>query len=233
METLSDSVRATAKEIASQLDETNPDAIAQIERVVQQLGAEKAYHFLQKTLEVEKKGGILTQDKSRRRTPGGAFFFIVRGRISAQEHAAIWPNHRYPWHKKKPSGKKRPPFRWGARAKILSIALKRQGEAATVKIKLVGRPGKIIDRDKMVITTMTSHKAPPLPKGLPEPPAEPTVYLVYIAHKQWRRVAEAIKDPEDRLIVEGYPINDKKLGVIGVLVQHTTTVALERAKREN
>jgi hypothetical protein len=61
---------------------------------------------------------------------------------------------------------------------------------------------------------------------------ERTVYLTFIARKQWRKVAAALEaDPEDRLIVEGYPALDKKLGVIGVLAQSVTTTGLQAAKR--
>ena len=49
-------------------------------------------------------------------------------------------------------------------------------------------------------------KPPTLPKGLPAPPTEPTTYLVYIARKQWVKVAEAIQVADDKLIVEGYPV---------------------------
>jgi hypothetical protein len=67
---------------------------------------------------------------------------------------------------------------------------------------------------------------------LPPPPEEPTVYLAFIAKKQWKKVAAALEaDPEDRLIVEGYPAMDKKLGVVGVLAHSVTTTGLQAAKR--
>ena len=63
-------------------------------------------------------------------------------------------------------------------------------------------------------------------------PAEPTVYLIFIARKQWQKVAAAAKqDENDRLIVAGYPALDKKLGVVGVLAQSVTTIGLQAAKR--
>jgi hypothetical protein len=58
-----------------------------------------------------------------------------------------------------------------------------------------------------------------------------TVYLVYIASKQWNKVAAAIENPEDRLVIEGYPFMDEKLKVIGVLTQNVTTVMTQRALR--
>ena len=81
--------------------------------------------------------------------------------------------------------------------------------------------------------TYASREPPALPKGLPELPSqESTIYLVYIATKQWRKVEESIQNPEDKLIIEGYPYNDKKMGVIGVLKQSVTTVNLQRAPRD-
>ena len=50
--------------------------------------------------------------------------------------------------------------------------------------------------------------------------------------KQWRKVEEAIKDEEDKLLIEGNRFNDKKMGVIGVLTQSVTTVNLQRVKRD-
>jgi hypothetical protein len=59
-----------------------------------------------------------------------------------------------------------------------------------------------------------------------------TVFLVYVARKQWQKVAPSLQNPEDRLIIEGYPFMDAKLGVIGVLTQSATTVLLQRASRQ-
>ena len=77
-----------------------------------------------------------------------------------------------------------------------------------------------------------SDKAPSLPKGLPPIPDEPTTYIVYIARKQWRKVARAIKDPDDSLIVEGLPVMDKRLGTIAVFARSVTTKLLQAKKRE-
>jgi hypothetical protein len=52
-----------------------------------------------------------------------------------------------------------------------------------------------------------------------------TAFLVYMAGKQWAKVAE------DRLVIEGYPFMDAKLKVIGVLTQNVTTVLTQRAGR--
>jgi hypothetical protein len=101
-----------------------------------------------------------------------------------------------------------------------------------VKITVIGRPGKVIDRGTCVVTSMRAKQAPSLPKGLPIPPSVPTNYLVYIAVKQWRKVAEAIADPEDVLIVEGFPQLDPETSSIAVFATNTTTKKLQMAQRQ-
>ena len=72
-------IPTAAADIAAQLQETHPPAILQIRRIVEQIGLEAAYVCLQKALAVEANGGMLTADNKQRRTPGGAYFHIVRG----------------------------------------------------------------------------------------------------------------------------------------------------------
>ena len=75
----------------------------------------------------------------------------------------------------------------------------------------------------------------PLPKGLPAPPAEPTTYLVFIAMKQWKKVKDSLnQNSDDKLIVEGFPVLDKRIGegALTVYAQMVTTTHIQRAKRE-
>jgi molybdopterin-guanine dinucleotide biosynthesis protein len=53
-----------------------------------------------------------------------------------------------------------------------------------------------------------------------------------IARKQWAKVAEAIQDPADALIVEGYPALDPQLRGIAVFTLSVTTKRLQAAKRQ-
>ncbi len=56
--------------------------------------------------------------------------------------------------------------------------------------------------------------------------------MVYIARKQWKTAAEAITDPDDSLIVEGYAAYDPQLEGIAVYATKVTTKKLQAAKRQ-
>lgn len=219
-----------AAAVAAQLNETNPGALTQIARIVERMGDEFVATAVADTLRIEAEGGQMTEDKQRRRTTGGVFFYLVRGRITAEDRKVLFP---------RPPRPAKPPLpttimlRDAERQAIYAQLKSHPGVAKNMKLTLVGRPAKILKRDTFVAVTLASREPPALPKGLPELPVqEPTVYLVYIANKQWRKVEEAIQNPEDKLIIEGYPYNDKKMGVIGVLTQSVTTVNLQRVKRD-
>jgi len=78
-----------ARDIAHQLQETNLEVIEQIDLIVQRLGVEKAQEFLQEMLNTEAEDGLLVRDGSRRRTPGGVYFYLVRGKVSQKDR---WGN---------------------------------------------------------------------------------------------------------------------------------------------
>ncbi len=107
-----------------------------------------------------------------------------------------------------------------------------RGEIPTMKITLIGRPGPITTSPAGTITTtMTSRLVPALPRGVPAPPTTPTPYTVYIAPKQWAKVAAALQNPDDALIIEGYPATDTERPGITVFATNVTTKLLQQAKR--
>ena len=228
MTNLTPEEEAVVEKIATELNENHRPALEQIKRIVERLGIEQAENYLQQTLEIEAQEGILTTDKTRRRSPGGAYLYLVRREISGRDRRYIWPQL------KKKNKKIKPAFPWDDRIGHLNSVLKAaKGELRTVKITLTGRPGKVVERGNVVLTIMKSKKEPPaLPKGLPLPPQESTNYVVYIATKQWKRVEPALDDPDDILIVEGYPVFDQKLGAMAVFAMNTTTRVLQSARRE-
>ncbi|NDJ78783.1 MAG: hypothetical protein GYB65_21240, partial [Chloroflexi bacterium] len=93
-----------AAQIAEQLEE-EPDAQRRVERVVRYAGIPFTEAIVQETLEIEAAGGMLTQDGERRRTPGGVFFYLTRGRVSKEVRKRIF-YFRKPKKKKPASAEK-------------------------------------------------------------------------------------------------------------------------------
>ena len=256
--------------IAEQLGETEVEPRKTIYRAVKKLGRDEAQHFVQKVQEIEKSGGLMLPDESRKRTPGGIFFLLIKTEVPAEITRHIFPRRLPPYHKNKtltqetheeknitppaaPEAERaQPPFTWEDRIALLNeiaidteamlgarseIAIEERGETKSVKVTLIGRPGKIVERGQCIVTTMQQQpKLPPMPKGLPIPAPdqiESTLFAVYIATKQWRKVEEALKDTEDVLIVEGVQLLDKKLpNAIAVFASNVTTKKLQAEQRK-
>ncbi len=223
---------ALVKEISRTLGETSGGPYFQIVKIVRECGIELTATAFKDALEIESQGGLMLPDNSRRRTPGGVFFFLVRSRISEQLRKKIFLS------KNKRKASKRvaveyPAFNWGERLSILEPLLAEQGEISTVKVMLIGRPGKIEMRQDLVITTM-SHtlKSATFPKGIPPFPSQPTVYTVYISLKQWQKVEAALADPDDALIVEGVGAFDPEIQAMAIYASKVTTKVLDAKRRE-
>lgn len=248
--------KEVAEQIAQALGETEVEPRKTIYRAVKKLGRDQAQLFVQKTLEIELAGGLMLPNESRRRTTGGVFFFLIKTEVPADITRHIFPRRLPPHLKRKTplqgsqetkgmtpptaSEAKRaePPMAWEDRiAALAEITIEERGEASTVKVTLIGRPGRIIERGPCVVTTMQQQeKLPPLPKGLPIPKPEEaaqTLYAVYISTRQWKGVAAAMNDPEDALIIEGWQALDKQTESIAVYAMNTTTRKLQAAKRQS
>jgi hypothetical protein len=216
--------------IAVQLGETRDAPVGQIYRIVQRLGNAAALACLEETKQIEAQGGMFVADGSRRRTPGGVYFRLIMSRISTQDRMFIFPKN---WKKRKRAqhgiSETHPPSRLRADANDLPQL---DGKVRIVKITLVGRPGPItVIHDGCVMTTMQNATPPSFPKGIPTPPRLPVSFTVYIAPKQWNKVADALTNPEDMLIVEGWPTYDPVRQAITVYVLNTTTRELQRQRR--
>jgi len=241
------SVQEIAVMIAQRLGETDPVAQQQIQRIVWALGQTAAQGILEQTLQIEQNGGMMLHDGSRRRTAGGVFFHLAYTTGQPLEGRRL---KRPTYQKPKPEKQAQEPsdqqpkqkasnhpsnatslFQWENRREAVKEAENEKGQA-TVKITVIGRPGKIVDKGSCIVTMMESTKVPMLPKGLPTPTNVPTKYAVYIASKQWKKVEEAIKDPEDTLIIEGFPKTDPEVSAIAVFATNVTTKKLQMAKRQ-
>jgi hypothetical protein len=80
--------RTLVSTIANTLQEPNVDLVR---RVVRVLGETRAQAVLEETLTIEAAGGLLIADQSRRRTPGGVFFHVVKSTTPRKLRARIFP----------------------------------------------------------------------------------------------------------------------------------------------
>ena len=227
--------RALAGQIADALGERARTARQQIARIVRVVGAERAGVLFTAAQAVEAGGGLPISNGRRRRTPGGVFFHLVRTGVTDAERVAIFGR----------SGgaggtgiSLSPPgpvlARWDAAAvgAVVALAPTAMGGATSVKITVVGRPGKVVEREGVVAVALLSAGMPSLPKGLPVPGTTRTRYVVLIARKQWTKVAAALADPADTLIAEGYPaLEERFAGAITVYATRVTTKQLQAAQK--
>jgi cold shock CspA family protein len=232
--------------IANRLRERNPDAIIQISRLYQHFGSDIIGEIVAETERIEDEGGILLPDGSRRRTPGGVFFLQARKRLTPDEWAHIFSQKSWKERRKqnKPMPESAAPIQkpspsapvivtWETRGSLINEAKTGQGRATSVKVTVIGRPTSVVERGNTVILMLTySGPLPSLPKGVPVPTVVPTTtYTIYVAAKQWRGVAEAIKNPEDVLIIEGAQTWDAEQQAIAVYTTKIATKLQQRAKR--
>jgi hypothetical protein len=215
-------------ELAAQLGETASVPVRQIGRALATLGEERVRAFVAEALAVEARGGLLLPDGSRRRTPGGVFFHLVRRGVTPDERRAIFP-HIAGGQRGRPTADEAP-FTWEDYPAALA-QLGKPGEATSVKITVIGRPTSVAERGPVVLVGLRSERAPSLPKGLPAP-AQPTGYMLLIARKQWDKVAASLRRPDDALIVEGYPTLDARFQGITVLATRATSKLLQQAERQ-
>jgi hypothetical protein len=107
-----------------------------------------------------------------------------------------------------------------------------RGEATTVKLTVIGKPGTVVERGDVVLVAMRSEKAPSFPKGVPAPESPTVDYMVLVGRKQWGKVAQALAaDPADKVIIEGYPTVRPEFAGITVHATSATTTGIQAAKR--
>ena len=155
--------------LAEQLGEQEPGPRQMLYRSVQILGGEAALALLQQTHEREAAGGTLIPDGSRRRTPGGVYFLLVRQQASAEQQRRIFSLGGFKQRKKQtapgttapqsspkqehPRPQPVAPLTWAERGQILDEAQQDRG-VATVKMTVIGRPSKIVERGTCVALVM-------------------------------------------------------------------------------
>jgi hypothetical protein len=81
----------TVQTIVTALNETDERPRSQIAAIVQAIGEQAALAVLVEANAIERNGGMMLPDQSRRRTPGGVFFALARKRLSPEDREAIFP----------------------------------------------------------------------------------------------------------------------------------------------
>lgn len=231
-------IKALAKVIAAELEETDKKPRRQIKQVIERGGLEFAARLLDETKRIEEEGGMTVDNGDRRRTLGGIFFYLARRDLPEDDRDAIFHAWRVARKKRDDRESNYPPLEWDERGSIVQ-ALREAGvgEISDVKISLTGRLGEIERREYLIISTM-EHQivTASLPKGVPEPPTEPMQYVIYISAKQWERVEKlrADDDEDDGIIfVEGHCAFDKEIDQYSIYTTFVTTRRhLKRDRKE-
>ncbi|SRR5712692_5683024 len=200
-------------------------------KVLRTFGVDRTTAILADTLTCEANGGMLTKDGTRRRTPGGVFFQLVRERTTKHERWRLFPRPAPQHGQGQPQGQPTA-LTWDEVQTITqTLATAPPGEARTMKLTLIGRPGKVETRGQAVVFRMQGKPPGSLPRGLPAMPSTPALtWNVMVALRQWNRVKDSlVANQDDQLIIEGYPLMQGSEHVL--LAQSCTSVALQRAQK--
>lgn len=212
---------SSASELAMLLGETEDVPVATLGRLVDAKGIDWAVALLRKTMEVENAGGMMVRDGSRRRTPGGTYLFLAKRRMGIRALAKVFPEAKEVQDFLATRTTSVPRLRWNDRDDVVQEALNERGEAK-VKITLTGKPNKVICRGDVYVLAMEQKSLPSLPKALPQPPKAPTLYSVYVAARQWRRISDAARDPTATVVIDGVPFIDTKTNTIAVFATNAS-----------
>jgi hypothetical protein len=209
-------------------------------KVLRTFGQDRCAAILADTLQCEANGGMLTTDGSRRRTPGGTFFRLVRERATPKERRHLFPRPTpqqdtgQPQPQQQPQGQEQSqPLTWtDVQTVIQSLSSESPGEARTMKLTLIGRPGKVETRGQAVVFRMQGKPPASLPRGLPPVSAGPSMtWNVLVALRQWNRVKDSLAaNQDDQLIIEGYPMMQGSQPVL--LVQSCASMLQQRAQKQ-
>lgn len=219
--------QALAQKLAVTLGETEEKPIIQLARAVDYLGPEKAQEYTAEAVTLAAGEGILTRDGSRKRTPGGTFFALVRQRLV---------NPKKDWRKIKPVMKQKAiqPTTLAEQMPMLIEMTTRlkAGQGSGTTATLIGRPVTVQKQAQFVAFTVKEPKVPALPKGLPTFKGE-TKYLVLASTKHWEKVEKRITDnKEDQLFVKGFTTVQANFSGIVILATEVNTLGAMRTSKK-
>jgi len=214
----------TAEEIAQLLDEPK---VVLVQLAIRVIGSTRLEAILDETLRIEADGGMLTEDKSRRRTPGGTLFALLRQALSYRERARL-----FGLGSQSPGMPPVSKCTWDDVQQAISALSRTTPEEATMKLTLVGRPGPTQMRGQAVIFQLKGKAPPSLPKELPTlPQTPPLTWTVIVSMRQWNKVKASLEAyPDDRLVIDGYPTLQEGQHIL--LASNCVSVAMQRAQKD-
>lgn len=219
----------TVETLAAALE--NEPNTALLRQVLTLLGPAHTAQLLAQTLALEAAGGLLVRHGRRRRTPGGVFFQLVRQQVTPSQRDYLFPRATPPQGQGPPQAPM--VLTWEEASTLMqTLATDAPGEARTMKLTLIGRPGKVETRGQAVVFQMQGKPPGSLPRGLPPVPQGPALtWTVMVALRQWTRVQESLAaHQDDQLIIEGYPAMQGSQHVL--LAQSCVSLLQQRAQKQ-
>jgi hypothetical protein len=212
----------TAEEIAQLLEEPN---VFLIKRAIRVIGGTRVKALLDQTLHTETHGGMLTEDRSRRRTPGGTFFALMRDAVSGKERYRLFsvaPGT--------PQGTPAKPCTWDDIRQAINALV--DAQEATMKLTLIGRPSATQTKGQTVIFQLKGKAPGSLPKELPPlPKTPPLTWTVIVGMRQWNKIKSSLDaHPDDRLVIDGYPLLQDGQPIL--MANNCVSVLMQRAHKE-
>jgi len=134
------------RRLAQALGERYPKPVNNIRRIIEMMGVEFADELLRETQAVEAAGGLFLEREQRRRTIGGVFFYLVRERLTNEQHRQIFPKVKQSAAAKRQRGE-RPaaaPLSADALPEVIQALTQQYGKASTVKITVIGVKSGVI-----------------------------------------------------------------------------------------
>jgi hypothetical protein len=224
-------LREVIAHLAAVLDAHTNEQFDVVARIVRVCGPEQALAWLCEAQSIECAGGMLTDDRRRRRSPYELFCALALDHLlsSGQRQRAYLLFGVYRRPALVPA---LPPATWDDRGDLLHEIGGEPGKVHTVKVTLTGRPSRFVERQGFALLLL-HHDNPldALPQGVPTPPSvQPTRYIIYIAARQWMKVRGALQNPDIGLTIEGTPLHDHTHQAISVFATKVTPKLLSQPK---
>lgn len=216
---VSEANKLIAHEIAKALQEVERVPIQQIGRIVEVLGEATARELLAEALKVEEAGGMLTNSGDRRRTPGGVYFYLAKGRLTPEQRGQVFP-HLAP--------RNVPSLSWEDRHEHVKALLASEPNDRRLKTAIIQLRGFVADwkrvENSYILKMVYSHRGDiPLPRAVPTPPVGSlNTFIVYVGYRHWEKVQKIVTTNSDALVVEGIPFIDQETNSLAVLALFVT-----------